>query len=248
MLQSIEIERRRHVKMEKIFKMELAGKEIIIETGKLAQLANGAVLVRYGETVVISTTTASTKARDGIDFFPLSVDYEERQYAVGKIPGGFIKREGRPTEKAILTSRVIDRPIRPLFPKDLRNDVTVVNTVLSVEQDYLPEVAAMLGSAIAIAISDVPFNGPLGGVVIGLVDDEIVINPNSAQREKSQIYVTLAATRDKIMMIEAGANEVSEEVMFNARFVILLTVLSKKLVNQNLRTNPLMYRKIYSRQ
>lgn len=202
--------------MQKKFSMELAGRTLTVETGKLAQLANGSALVRYGDTVILSTATASAQPRDGIDFFPLSVDYEERLYAVGKIPGGFIKREGKPSEKAILTSRVIDRPIRPLFPKDLRNDVTVVNTVLSVDQDNSPEIAAMIGSSIAISISDIPFNGPIGGVVLGLVDGEIIINPDAAQREKSDMYVTLAGTCEKICMIEAGAKEVPEQTMFDA--------------------------------
>jgi polyribonucleotide nucleotidyltransferase len=196
--------------------MELAGRILTVETGKLAQLANGSALVRYGDTVILSTATASAQPREGIDFFPLSVDYEERLYAVGKIPGGFIKREGKPSEKAILTSRVIDRPIRPLFPKDLRNDVTVVNTVLSVDQDNSPEIAAMIGSSVAISISDIPFNGPIGGVVLGLVDGEVIINPNAAQREKSDMYVTLAGTCEKITMIEAGAKEVPEQTMFDA--------------------------------
>lgn len=202
--------------MHKVFSMDLAGRKLTIETGKLAQLANGAVLVRYGDTVILSTATASAEPREGIDFFPLSVDYEERLYAVGKIPGGFIKREGKPTEKAILTSRVIDRPIRPLFPKDLRNDVVVVNLVMSVDQDNSPEVAAMIGASTAISISDIPFKGPIGGVVMGLVDGQVVINPNAEQREKSQMYVTLAGTRDKVTMIEAGANEVPEDVMLKA--------------------------------
>ncbi|NSW90658.1 MAG: polyribonucleotide nucleotidyltransferase [Firmicutes bacterium] len=202
--------------MYKTFKMELAGRELIIETGKYAQLANGAVLVRYGDTVVLSTATASTEPREGIDFFPLSVDYEERLYAVGKIPGGFIKREGKPSEKAILTARVIDRPIRPLFPKDLRNDVSVINTVLSVDQDNSPEIASMIGTSAALSISDIPFNGPIGGVVLGLVDDKVIINPNTKQREKSQMYVTLAGTKEKIIMIEAGANEIPEDIMLSA--------------------------------
>jgi len=202
--------------MYKTFSMELAGRTLTIETGKLAQLANGSVLVRYGDTVVLSTATASPTPREGIDFFPLSVDYEERLYSVGKIPGGFIKREGKPSEKAILTSRVIDRPIRPLFPKDLRNDVSVVNTVLSVDQDNSPEIAAMIGTSAALCISDIPFKGPIGGVVLGLIDGEVIINPNAAQREKSQMYVTLAGTRDKITMIEAGANQVPEAVMLDA--------------------------------
>ncbi|HEY9061531.1 MAG TPA: polyribonucleotide nucleotidyltransferase [Pseudobacteroides sp.] len=202
--------------MQNIFTMDLAGRKLVVETGVMAQFANGSALVRYGETVVLSSATASSKPREGIDFFPLSVDYEERLYAVGKIPGGFIKREGKPSEKAVLTSRVIDRPIRPLFPKDLRNDVTVVNTVMSVEQDNSPEIAAMIGSSIAISMSDIPFKGPIGGVVLGLVDGEIIVNPNTEQREKSQMYVTLAGTKDKVTMIEAGANEVSEEVMLKA--------------------------------
>ncbi|MCX7746788.1 MAG: polyribonucleotide nucleotidyltransferase [Clostridia bacterium] len=202
--------------MLKSFSTDLAGRKIVIETGKLAQLANGAVLVRYGDTVILSTATASSTPREGIDFFPLSVDYEERLYSVGKIPGGFIKREGKPSEKAILTSRVIDRPIRPLFPKDLRNDVTVVNTVMSVDQDNSPEVAAMIGASAALTISDIPFNGPIGGVVLGLVDGEIIINPDAKQREKSQMYVTLAGTKEKITMIEAGANEVPDDKMLEA--------------------------------
>ncbi len=202
--------------MQKSFKMNLAGRELTIEAGKLAQLASGAVLVRYGDTVVISTATMSKKPKEGVDFFPLSVDYEEKLYAVGKIPGGFIKREGRPSERAVLTSRVIDRPIRPLFPKDLRNEVAVINTVLSVDQDNSPEIAAMIGSSIALSISDIPFNGPLGGVILGLVDGETVFNPTAEQREKSQMYVTLAGTNEKITMIEAGANEVPDEVMLDA--------------------------------
>ncbi len=202
--------------MSKTFTMELAGRTLTVETGKLAQLANGAAMIRYGDTVIMSTATASSSPRDGIDFFPLSVDYEERLYAVGKIPGGFIKREGKPSEKAILTSRVIDRPIRPLFPKDLRNDVAVVNTVMSVEQDNSPEIAAMIGASIAISISDIPFNGPIGGVVLGLIDDEVIINPNEEQRSKSKMYVTLAGTKEKITMIEAGADIVPDDVMLDA--------------------------------
>ena len=202
--------------MSKTFTMELAGRTLTVETGKLAQLANGAAMIRYGDTVIMSTATASSSPRDGIDFFPLSVDYEERLYAVGKIPGGFIKREGKPSEKAILTSRVIDRPIRPLFPKDLRNDVAVVNTVMSVEQDNSPEIAAMIGASIAISISDIPFNGPIGGVVLGLIDGEVIINPNEEQRLKSKMYVTLAGTKEKITMIEAGADIVPDDVMLDA--------------------------------
>jgi len=202
--------------MFKTYSMLLAGRPLTIETGKMALLANGAVLVRYGDTVVISTATASKEPRDGIDFFPLSVDYEEKLYSVGKIPGGFIKREGKPSEKAILTSRVIDRPIRPLFPKDLRNDVVIINTVLSVDQDNSPEIAAMIGTSVALCISDIPFNGPIGGIVLGLVDGEVVINPTEAQRNKSDMYVTLAGTKDKITMIEAGAKEVPDDVMLGA--------------------------------
>ncbi len=202
--------------MFKTFSMELAGRTLTVETGKLAQLANGSALIRYGDTVIMSSATASASPRDGIDFFPLSVDYEERLYAVGKIPGGFIKREGKPSEKAILTSRVIDRPIRPLFPKDLRNDVAVVNTVMSVEQDNSPEIAAMIGASVAISISDIPFNGPIGGVVLGLVDGEVIINPNEEQRAKSKMYVTLAGTKEKITMIEAGADIVPDDVMLEA--------------------------------
>ena len=202
--------------MEKIFTYELAGRTLVIETGKLAQFANGSCLVRYGETVIMSTATASTKPRDGIDFFPLSVDYEEKQYAAGKIPGGFIKREGRPSEKAILTSRVIDRQIRPLFPNDLRNDVTVSNLVLSVDQDCSPEIAAMIGTSIAISTSDIPWNGPTGGVILGLIGDEVIINPTESQREQSQMYVTLAGTDKKICMVEAGANEVNDQLMLSA--------------------------------
>lgn len=202
--------------MGKKFTMDLAGRTLTIETGDLAQLANGSVMVRYGDTVIMSTATASSAPREGIDFFPLSVDYEERLYAVGKIPGGFIKREGKPSERAILTSRVIDRPIRPLFPKDLRNDVTVINTVMSVDQDNSPEIAAMIGSSAALSISDIPFNGPVGGVILGIVDGQVIFNPDSSQRDKSEMYVTLAGTNEKITMIEAGAKEVPDDVMLDA--------------------------------
>jgi polyribonucleotide nucleotidyltransferase len=199
--------------MFRTFETTLAGRPLIIETGKMAQLANGHCLVRYGDTVVMVNVTASRAPREGIDFFPLSVDYEEKLYSVGKIPGGYIKREGKPSEKAILTSRVIDRPIRPLFPSDLRNDVSVVATVLSVEQDNPPEIAALIGTSIAISISDIPWAGPIGGVWLGLVDGEYVINPTVEQREKSQMHVTVAGTKQKVVMIEAGANEVEESVM-----------------------------------
>ena len=202
--------------MERKFEYNLAGRPLIVETGKLAQLANGSALIRYGDTVVLSTATASKSPRDGIDFFPLSVDYEEKLYAVGKIPGSFTKREGKPTDKAILTSRVIDRPIRPLFPKDMRNDVSVVSTVMSVEQDNSPEIAAMIGSSIAISISDIPFDGPIGGVFVGMVDGEIVINPTAEQRAVSTLQLTVAGTKEKVVMIEAGAKEVSEDDMYNA--------------------------------
>ncbi|MBR1736313.1 MAG: polyribonucleotide nucleotidyltransferase, partial [Firmicutes bacterium] len=194
--------------MYKTFSMDLAGRELSVEIGRVAELANGAAIIRYGETVVLVAVTASEKPRAGIDFFPLSIDYEEKLYSVGKIPGGFIKREGKPSEKSILTARLIDRPIRPLFPKDYRNDVGLVATVLSVDQDCSPEIAAMIGSSIAISISDIPFNGPTGAVAVGLVDGQFVINPNAEQREKSKLALTVASTKKKVMMIEAGADEV----------------------------------------
>ncbi|MDR3645569.1 MAG: polyribonucleotide nucleotidyltransferase, partial [Clostridia bacterium] len=200
---------------KRIFETQFAGKKLVVEAGQLAQLANGSCLVRYGETVILATATMSAKPRDGIDFFPLSVDYEERLYSVGKIPGSFMKREGRPSEKAVLVSRVIDRPVRPLFPKDMRNDVSVVITVLSVDQDCQPEVAGMIGASIAISISNIPWAGPIGGAAVGYVDGEYVLNPDAAQREKSKMYVTVAATEQKIVMIEAGADQVNEDIMFN---------------------------------
>ena len=202
--------------MFKTYETELAGRKLVIETGKMAGLANGSVLVRYGDTCILVKVTASKEPREGIDFFPLSVDFEEKLYAVGKIPGGFLKREGKPSDKAILTSRAIDRPLRPLFPKDFRNDVVVVGTVLCVEQDNSPEVAAMIGAATALAISDIPFNGPTAAVNVGLVDGQIVINPTEKQREKSDLTLTVAATEKKITMIEAGANEVPDDVMLKA--------------------------------
>jgi len=202
--------------MEKIFETTLAGRPVKVETGKLAELANGSALIRYGDTVVMVAATASAKPRDGIDFFPLSVDFEERLYAVGKIPGSFIKREGKPSEKAILASRAIDRPLRPLFPKDLRNDVSIVATVMSVDQDNSPEIAAMLGAAIALEISDIPFSGPIASVYVGIVDGEIIVNPNQAQREKSTLNLLVAGSMEKIVMIEAGAKEVPEDMMLNA--------------------------------
>ena len=200
----------------RVFETELAGKKISFETGKMACLANGSVLVRFGDTTVMVNVTAAQKPRDGDDFFPLSVEFEEKLYAVGKIPGSFIKRESRPSQKAILTSRLVDRPIRPLFPKDMRNDVSVVMTVLSVDQDYSPEVAGMLGTSFALSISDIPWNGPIGGVQVGLVDGEIVICPNEEQRKRSDLQLTVAGTREKIVMIEAGANEVDNETMLEA--------------------------------
>ncbi len=199
----------------RVFKTDFAGRPLVIETGKIAQLANGACLVRYGETVVNVAVTATAEPREGIDFFPLSVDFEEKMYAVGRIPGSFLRREGRPSEKAILVSRVIDRPIRPLFPKDMRNDVSVVCTVMSVNPDCSPEIAAMVGTSIALSISDIPWNGPISGVSVGLVNGEFVINPNAEQRKISQMSVTVASTDSRIAMIEAGANEVDDETMFN---------------------------------
>ena len=200
----------------RVFETEFAGRPLVVETGKMTQLANGACLVRYGETVVHVAATAAAKPRDGIDFFPLSVDFEEKLYSVGKIPGSFLKREGRPSDKAVLVSRVIDRPIRPLFPKDMRNDVSIVCTVMSVDPDCMPEIAAMVGTSIALSISDIPWNGPISSVSVGLVDGEIVINPNAEQRAKSDMATTVASTSERIAMIEAGANCVSDEVMYNA--------------------------------
>ncbi|MBQ8598576.1 MAG: polyribonucleotide nucleotidyltransferase, partial [Oscillospiraceae bacterium] len=200
----------------RVFETELAGKKISFETGKWCALSNGSVVVRYGETTVMVNVTASQKPREGIDFFPLSVDFEEKLYAVGRIPGSFLKREGRPTTKAVLSSRVVDRPIRPLFPKDMRNDVAVVMTVLSVDQDCSPEVAGMLGTSFALSISDIPWNGPIAGVHTGLVDGEIIICPNEEQRKKSDLQLTVAGTQEKVVMIEAGANQVKEDVMLEA--------------------------------
>lgn len=200
----------------KVFETTLAGRKLIVETGKMAGLANGSCLIRYGDTTILATATASEKPRDGIDFLPLSVDFDERLYAVGRIPGGFLRREGKPSEKAILTSRVIDRPIRPLFPKDLRNDVAINLMVLSVDNDCSPEITAMIGASIALAISDIPWNGPIGGVHVGLVDGKYVINPTSAERAKSDLDLTVSGTTEKVVMIEAGANEVSNDVMYDA--------------------------------
>ena len=203
-------------KNHKTFEYIFAGRKLTIETGKMAQLANGSVLVRYGDTAILAAVTASEKPREGIDFLPLSVDFEERLYAVGKIPGSYGRREGRPTEKAILTSRVIDRPIRPLFPKDLRNDVVISLIVLSVDLDNSPEIAGMVGASLALAVSDIPWKGPIGGVFAGLCDGQIIMNPTTAQREKSDLELTVAATKEKVIMIEAGANEVSDDIMYDA--------------------------------
>ena len=202
--------------MFKKYETQLAGRTLSIETGKIAELANGNVVVRYGETVVMVNVTAAKEPKEGIDFFPLSVDYEEKLYAVGKIPGGFTKREGKPADKAILTSRAIDRPLRPLFPKDFRNDTCVVATVLSVDPDNSPEVCAMIGASAALSISDIPFGGPTAAVAVGYVDDQIVINPTLAQREKSRLTLTVAGTPEKITMIEAGADEIPNDTMLEA--------------------------------
>ena len=204
--------------MYKTFEMELAGRPLKVDVGRVAKQANGAVLMHYGDTTVLCTATASEKPRDGIDFFPLSVEYNERMYAVGKIPGGFNKREGKASENAILTCRVIDRPMRPLFPKDYRNDVTLENLVLSVDQDCAPELTAMLGAAIATTISDIPFDGPISTTQVGLVDGEFVFNPTAAQRAVSDMALTVASTREKVIMIEAGSNEVPEQQMIDAIF------------------------------
>ncbi len=198
------------------FTYTLAGRPLVIETGKMAQLANGSCMVRYGETAVLCTATASAAPREGIDFLPLSVDFEEKLYSVGRIPGSWNRREGRPTEHAILASRVIDRPIRPLFPKDLRNDVVLSLTVMSVDQDCSPEVAAMLGASIALTISDIPWNGPIAGVFVGLVDGKVVINPTLAERQVSDLQLTVAGSAKKVVMIEAGANQVADDTMFDA--------------------------------
>ncbi|MBR7095241.1 MAG: polyribonucleotide nucleotidyltransferase, partial [Clostridia bacterium] len=200
----------------KVYDYEYAGRPLRVEVGKLAGLANGSALVRYGDTAILCCATASAAPRDGIDFLPLSVDYDEKMYSVGKIPGGFLRREGRPSEKAILTSRVIDRPVRPLFPKDLRNDVALTLTVMSIDPDCSPEITAMIGASIALSISDIPWNGPIGGAFMGLVDGEIVVNPTAAQRKVSDLELTVAASEKKVVMIEAGAREVDDETMYAA--------------------------------
>ena len=202
--------------MSKVFTMDLAGRPLKVEIGKVAEQADGGCLISYGETVLLVTAVSSKEPRQGIDFFPLSCDYEERYYAVGKIPGGFIKREGRPTERAVLTSRLIDRPIRPLFPKNYYNDVQVIATAMSVEQDCTPDITAMIGSSIALSISSIPFNGPTGSISIGMVNGEFVVNPTSAQREITDLELVVSGTKDAIMMIESGANELTEEQMLDA--------------------------------
>lgn len=200
----------------KVFNYEYAGRPLKVEVGKVAGLANGSCMISYGETVILACATASPKPRDGIDFLPLSVDYDEKLYAVGRIPGSFTRREGRPGEKAILTSRVIDRPIRPLFPKDLRNDVALTLTVMSVDPDCSPEITAMIGASIALSISDIPWNGPIGGAFVGMIGDKFVINPTAEERKESVLELTVAASEKKVVMIEAGAKEVSDEAMYNA--------------------------------
>lgn len=202
--------------MKQIFSTTVAGKPFSVEVGELAQLANGSAMVRYGETAVLCTATASAKPREGVDFFPLSVDYEEKLYSVGKIPGSFTRREARPSEHAILTSRSIDRPIRPLFPQDLRNDVTVITTVMSADPDCQSEIAALIGASVAISISDIPFNGPIAGANVGLVDGKLILNPNEAEREKSKLNLTVAGTKEKVNMIECGADSVPEDTMLEA--------------------------------
>lgn len=202
--------------MVKNYSTMLAGRKLSVEIGKVAELANASAMVSYGDTVILATVVASEEPKEGVDFFPLSVNYEEKFYAVGRLPGGFIKRESRPSEKAILTSRVIDRPMRPLFPKDYRNDVVITTTVLSVDQDCSPEVTAMIAASLVVDISDIPFAGPVGSVQVGLVDGELVFNPNQAERQKSDLALTVSSTKDKVMMIEAGANEVPDELMYEA--------------------------------
>ena len=205
--------------MYKRYEMDLAGRTLRVDVGRVAAQANGAVLMQYGDTTLLCTSTASKKPREGIDFFPLSVEYSERMYAVGKVPGGFLKREGRPSENAVLTDRVIDRPMRPLFPKDYRNDVTLENLVMSVDPDCAPELVAMLGSALATSISDIPFDGPIAATQIGLIGDELIVNPTTDQRNESDLKLTVASTAEKVIMIEAGANEVSDDKMIEAIYL-----------------------------
>jgi polyribonucleotide nucleotidyltransferase len=203
-------------KNHRVFNYTLAGRPLVVEAGKFAGQANGSVMISYGETAVLCCATASPKPREGIDFLPLSVDYEEKMYAAGKIPGGYLRREGRPSEKAVLAARLIDRPIRPLFPKDLRNDVVLTLTVMSVDPECPPEITAMIGASIALAISDIPWNGPVGGVLVGLVDGKFIINPTEEEQKKSELSLTVAGTKKKIVMIEAGANQVDEDTMLGA--------------------------------
>mgnify|MGYP002230313206 FL=1 len=201
---------------KQVFRLDFCGRGLTVETGEVAKQAGGAVLVRYDDTVVLSTATASKQAKEGIDFFPLTVLFEEKLYSVGKIPGGFLRREGRPSEHATLTARMIDRPIRPLFADGFRNEVQVVNTVLSVDQDCTPEMTAMFGASLALCVSDIPFNGPIAGVMVGRVDGEYIINPTPEQLEKSDINLTVAGTKYAVNMVESGAKEVSEEAMLGA--------------------------------
>ena len=215
--------------MIKNYSTTLAGRPLKVEIGKMAGLANGSALVSYGETVILATVVASEEPKEGIDFFPLSVNYEEKFYAVGRIPGGYIKREGRPSERAILTSRVIDRPMRPLFPKDYRNDVVITTTVMAVDQDCSPEVTAMIAASLVVDISDIPFAGPVGSVQVGYVDGELIINPTSAQREVSELALTVSSSSSKVMMIEAGANEIDDDLMFEA--IMKAHVVNQEIVN-----------------
>ena len=200
----------------KVYETTLAGRPFKVEMGKMCGLSNASALIRYGETCVMCNVVMSPKPREGVDFFPLNVEYEEKLYAAGRIPGSFMRREGRPGERAILTSRVVDRPMRPLFPKEMRNDVCITMTVMSLDPDCSPEIAGMIGASLVTAVSEIPWNGPIGGVQVGLVDGEIVLNPTQEQRKKSDLALTVAATMDKIVMIEAGANEVDEDTMLNA--------------------------------
>ncbi|NMB45593.1 MAG: polyribonucleotide nucleotidyltransferase [Firmicutes bacterium] len=223
--------------MKEEFRLEIGGRPLVVETGALAQQANGSVLMRYGDTVVLVTATMSREPREGIDFFPLLVDYEERMYAVGKVPGGWGRREGRPGEAAVLAARMIDRPLRPLFPEGMRNDVQIVATILSVDQDNAPDITAMVGASTALSISDIPFEGPIGGVIVGRVDGQFVINPTLAQQEKSDLYLVVAGTKDAVTMVEAGANEIPEDVILEAiKFgheeVKRLTAFQEKIVRQ----------------
>ena len=238
--------------MYKSYSMELAGRTLTVDIDRVAKQANGAAFMHYGDTVVLSTATASDKPREGIDFFPLSVEYEEKMYAVGKIPGGFNKREGKASEHAILTSRVIDRPMRPLFPKDYRNDVTLNNMVMSVDPECNPEVVAMLGSAIATCISDIPFDGPCATTQVGMIDGELIINPTLAQNAVSDLKLTVASTREKVIMIEAGANEIPEDKMIEAIFkahevngqiIEFIDKIVAECGKESILTNPAQFRK-----